>query len=78
MGKSSAIYTEKKTIRRSGRILDIQTANGVVVSETQARPTLRSLVEATSCCRWEDYVKNLVLPIRVGQDELPGYSEVRR
>ena len=37
MGLSSLNHNEKKTIRRSRTILDIQTASGVVVSDAQAK-----------------------------------------
>ena len=37
MGLSSLNHKEKNTIRRSSKILDIQTANGIVVSDTQAK-----------------------------------------
>ena len=36
MGSSSLKLKEKKTIRQSSKILDIQSANGIVVSDTQA------------------------------------------
>ena len=37
MGLSSLNSTEKKTIRRSNKILDVQTSKGIVVSDTQAK-----------------------------------------
>ena len=43
MGLSSVNHTEKKTIRRPSSILDIQTANGIVVSDTQAKVYIKEL-----------------------------------
>ena len=37
MGISSLNHKERKTIRQSSKILDIQTAKGNVVSDTQAK-----------------------------------------
>ena len=37
MGLSSLSEKEKKTIRQSSKILDIQTANDIVLSDTQAK-----------------------------------------
>ena len=43
MGLSSLSHEEKKTIRRSIKILDIQTANDIVVSVTQAKVYIKEL-----------------------------------
>ena len=67
---SSLKCKEKKTIRRSIRILHIQTANGIVVSDTQAKVCMNELWRLSMChiwrnfhrrCyRWEDYAMSLV------------------
>ena len=49
MGLSSLNDKEKKTIRQSSNMLDIQTANGIAVSDTQAQ-----------CYHWEDDATILV------------------
>ena len=43
MGLSSLNHKEKKTIRQSNTIRDIQTANGIVVSDTEAKVYIKEL-----------------------------------
>ena len=43
MGLSSANHKEKMTIRQSNKILDIPTASGIVVSDTQAKGYIKEL-----------------------------------
>ena len=43
MGLLSLSKKEKKTVRQSSTILDIQTANGIVVSDTQAKVYIQEL-----------------------------------
>ena len=43
MGKSSLNYKEKNTIRLSNKILGIQTATGIVVSDAQATVHIKGL-----------------------------------
>ena len=53
MGLSSLNHTEKKTIRLSSKILDIQTANGIVVSVTQVKVYIKEL----GAYLWTHYVE---------------------
>ena len=43
MGLSSLRHKENSTIRLSSNILDIQTANGIVVPDTQAKVYIKEL-----------------------------------
>ena len=43
MGLSSLNHIEKKTTRQSSKILDMQTASGIVVSDTQAKVYIKKL-----------------------------------
>ena len=70
---------EKKTVRQSSNILDIQTANGIVVLDTQAKvyikelgsyPWIHLVKDSPSVLsRWEDHAINLVILIRGRQEK---------
>ena len=69
MGFSSPNHGEKKIIRRSSKILDIQTADGIVVSDTPAKvhieelgacPWIHLVRDYRPYCRWEDFALNFV------------------
>ena len=86
MGLSSLNHKEKKTIGRSNNFLDIQTANGFVVSDKGLHQgAWRSSVDIMwwkihrQCHRWEDYAMSLVFfLIRGRQEKLPDYQKVRK
>ena len=65
MGLSSSNDREKKTIRQPSKVLDIQTAKGIVVSDTQFK-----------VYHWEDYATRLVILVRGRQEKLPDYLKV--
>ena len=63
-GFSSLNHKKKKIIRHSSKILDIQTANGIVVSHTPAKvhieelgacPWIHLVKDYRPYCRWEDF-----------------------
>ena len=54
MGLSSLNREEKKTIRQPRKILDIQTFNGIAVSDTQAKVYIREL----GACLWTHLMKH--------------------
>ena len=77
---------KEKTIRQSSTVLVIQTANRIVVSDTQAKVHIKELgaylwihlvKDSPSVYHWEDYAMNLVILIRGRQEKLPDYQKVR-
>ena len=49
MGLCSLDHGEKKTIRQSSKIMDNQRANGIVVSDTQAKVHIKELGTYLRC-----------------------------
>ena len=69
--------TKKKTVRQSSTNLDIQTANGIVVSDTQAKVYIQEF-GAHPWVQLVDYAINFVILTRGRQEKLPDYQKVRR
>ena len=63
MGSSSLNDKEKKTIRQSSTILDIQTANGIVVSDTQAKVYIKEF----GACPWVHLVEDSPSVLSLGR-----------
>ena len=71
MGVSSPTHKEKKTIRQACGILDLLTANGIVVSDTQAKVYIKEL----GACLWIHLVNDsLSVPPFGRQCSELGYS----
>ena len=66
-----SLNMRKKTFRQSSTILDIQTANGILVSNTQAKVCIKDKSR-------EDHAMNWVILFRGCQEKLPDYQKVRK
>ena len=78
---------EQKNVRQSSNILDIQTANGIVVSDTRTKVYIKEFGAylwfiwwkiLRQCYCWKDYTMSLVILIRGCQEKFPCYSKVRK
>ena len=87
IGLLSLNTKEKKTVRQSRKILHIETANGIAVSDTQAKVYIKELgasiwvqvvEDSPSVYRWEDFAMNLVILVRGRQEKLPDYQNAKK